>query len=126
MPHIRLIEPDDADGLLKEEYDAAVERADKVFNIVKAMSLNPEVLKQSMEMYRAIMFGPSESHPGRARAARDGDLADQRVPLLNRLLTPTTSVLRAQMTSSRDMRSMTIGAPTSSRASALSATTPSS
>jgi hypothetical protein len=27
MPHIRLIEPDDADGLLKEEYDAAVERA---------------------------------------------------------------------------------------------------
>src|SRR6478735_7413315 len=59
VPHIRLIEPDDADGLLKEEYDAAIERADKVFNIVKAMSLRPEVLKQSMDMYRAIMFGPS-------------------------------------------------------------------
>jgi uncharacterized peroxidase-related enzyme len=59
MPHIRLIEPDDADGLLKEEYDAATERAGKVFNILKAMSLRPEVLRASMEMYRAIMFGPS-------------------------------------------------------------------
>ena len=27
MPHLRLIDEDEADGLLKEEYDAAVERA---------------------------------------------------------------------------------------------------
>ena len=59
MPHIRLIEPDDADGVLKEEYDAALGRAGKIFNIVQAMSLRPEVLRRSMEMYRAIMFGPS-------------------------------------------------------------------
>ena len=59
MPHIRLIEPEDADGILKEEYDAALGRAGKIFNIVKAMSLRPEVLRQSMEMYKAIMFGPS-------------------------------------------------------------------
>ena len=59
MPHIRLIEPDDADGVLKEEYDAALGRAGKIFNIVQAMSLRPEVLRQSMGMYRAIMFGPS-------------------------------------------------------------------
>ena len=59
MPHIRLVEVDEATGLLKEEYDAGVARAGKVFNIVKAMSLRPEVLKQSMEMYQAIMFGPS-------------------------------------------------------------------
>ena len=59
MPHIRLIEPDEATGPLKEEYDAAVARAGKVFNIVKAMSLRPGVLKRSMEMYKAIMFGPS-------------------------------------------------------------------
>ena len=59
MPHIRLIEPDDADGLLKEEYDAAIERADKVFNIVKAMSLNAPVLQRSMQLYGAIMHGPS-------------------------------------------------------------------
>jgi alkylhydroperoxidase family enzyme len=59
MPHIRLIDEDEADGLLKEEYDAAVDRAGKVFNILKSMSLNPPVLKASMELYKAIMFGES-------------------------------------------------------------------
>ena len=59
MPHIRLIEPGDASGLLAEEYAAAVERAGRVYNIVKSMSLRPDVLRRSMEMYRAIMFGPS-------------------------------------------------------------------
>ena len=59
MPHIRLIEPDEATGLLAAEYDAAIARAGKIFNIVKAMSLNAEVLRASMEMYKAIMFGPS-------------------------------------------------------------------
>ena len=67
MPHIRLIEPDDATGPLKDEYDAAIGRAGKVFNIVKAMSLRPGVLKRSMEMYKAIMFGPS----GLTRAERE-------------------------------------------------------
>jgi alkylhydroperoxidase family enzyme len=60
VPHLRLIGPEDADGLLAEEYDAAVERAGKVFNIVRSMSLDAEVLRQSMKLYRAIMFGPSE------------------------------------------------------------------
>lgn len=58
-PFIRLISEEEADGLLKEEYDAAVGRAGKVFNILKSMSLNPPVLKASMELYKAIMFGPS-------------------------------------------------------------------
>ena len=59
MPHLRLIEVDEATGLLKEEYDAAVGRAGKVFNIVKSMSLRPDVLRRSMELYREIMFGSS-------------------------------------------------------------------
>ena len=59
MPHIRLIEEGEAEGPLKEEYDAAVERAGKVFNILKAMSLRPGVLKASMALYREIMFGES-------------------------------------------------------------------
>ena len=59
MAHLRLIEPEQADGLLADEYTAAVERAGKVYNIVRSMSLNPEVLRQSMKLYRAIMFGPS-------------------------------------------------------------------
>ena len=60
MAHLRLIEPDDADGDLREQYDAAIARAGKVFNIVKSMSLRPAVLRQSMDLYRAIMFGASE------------------------------------------------------------------
>jgi uncharacterized peroxidase-related enzyme len=60
VPHLRLIEEDEASGELKEQYDAALKRAGKVFNIVKAMSLNPKVLGASMDLYRAVMFGPSE------------------------------------------------------------------
>jgi uncharacterized peroxidase-related enzyme len=59
VAHIRLIEEGEAEGALKEEYDAAVERAGKVFNILKAMSLRPGVLRASMALYREIMFGES-------------------------------------------------------------------
>jgi alkylhydroperoxidase family enzyme len=59
VPHIRLIEVDEATGPLAEEYAAAIGRAGKVFNIVKAMCLNPLDLNRSMGLYRAIMFGPS-------------------------------------------------------------------
>ena len=59
MPYIRLIDEDEAEGLLQEEYEAAVERAGKVFNILKAMSLRPAVLRASIELYREIMFGES-------------------------------------------------------------------
>ena len=60
MPHIRQVEVDEASGLLAKEYDAAIARAGKVFNIVKAMCLNPIVLNRSMALYKAIMFGPSQ------------------------------------------------------------------
>lgn len=64
MAHLRLTDVDDATGVLKEEYDAAVGRAGKVFNIVKAMCLNPLVLNRSMALYKAIMFGPSKLSRG--------------------------------------------------------------
>jgi alkylhydroperoxidase family enzyme len=60
MPHIRQIEADEATGRLAKEYEAAVARAGKVFNIVKSMCLNPLVLNRSMALYKAIMFGPSK------------------------------------------------------------------
>jgi len=59
VPYIRLIDEAEADGLLAEEYAAAIERAGKVFNIVKAMSLRPGVLRASIALYREIMFGES-------------------------------------------------------------------
>ncbi len=58
-PYIKLVDEGEAEGLLKDEYDAAVERAGKVFNIVKAMSLRPAVLGASIALYREIMFGES-------------------------------------------------------------------
>lgn len=59
MAFLKLIPEDEADGILEEEYEAAVGRAGKVFNVVKAMSLRPEVLRRSMRLYQEIMFGPS-------------------------------------------------------------------
>ena len=60
MPNLRLIDEGEATGALRAEYEAAVGRAGKVFNIVKAMSLNAETLRASMDLYRAVMFGRSE------------------------------------------------------------------
>jgi alkylhydroperoxidase family enzyme len=59
VAHLRLIDPEDAEGLLAEEYAAGVARAGKVYNIVRSMSLSPEALRASMGLYKAIMFGPS-------------------------------------------------------------------
>ena len=58
-PYLDLVSEQDAQGALKKEYDAAIGRAGKVFNILKAMSLNPRVLRASIELYREIMFGES-------------------------------------------------------------------
>lgn len=60
MPHIRLIEVDEATGELREEYDAAIKRAGKVFNVVKAMSLRPRALRAAMDLYKEVMYGRSE------------------------------------------------------------------
>jgi uncharacterized peroxidase-related enzyme len=59
VAHLRLTEVDEATGELRAEYDAAIARAGKVFNIVKSMSLRPGVLRRSLELYKGIMFGPS-------------------------------------------------------------------
>lgn len=59
MSWIEETPPDRASGLLKKELDAAERRAGRVWNIVQVMSLNPEVLRASMQQYRAVMYGPS-------------------------------------------------------------------
>jgi len=56
MPWIRTISVGDAEGELKEQYDAAVRRAGRVYGIVRTMSLAPAILEASMDLYRAIMF----------------------------------------------------------------------
>jgi alkylhydroperoxidase family enzyme len=59
MAFIRLVPVAEATGLLKTHFDAALSRAGKVWNIVRLMSPNPEVLGASMGLYKAIMFGES-------------------------------------------------------------------
>ena len=59
MAWITTVDPDEATGELKTEYDAAVRRAGKVFNILKVQGLNPAALHASMELYLATMYGPS-------------------------------------------------------------------
>lgn len=56
MPWIRTFSVSEATGRLKRSYDAAIARAGRVFGIVRAMSLDAEVLDASIEMYRKVMF----------------------------------------------------------------------
>ncbi len=60
MAWIKIIEPGAAEGELKQEYERAFGRADKVFNILKVQSLNPSTLRASMDLYLATMRAPSD------------------------------------------------------------------
>ncbi len=55
---IQSISPEQATGLVKQVYDAAIARAGKVFHIVRAMSLHPPAMQQSLELYKVVMLGP--------------------------------------------------------------------
>ena len=59
MPWIKVYSLDEATGFLKKQYDAALERAGRIWNIVAIMSQNPRLLKASMDFYSAAMFGSS-------------------------------------------------------------------
>ena len=60
MAYIDTIDIEDAEGIVKQEYDKGNRRAGRVFNILKIMSRSPLALKESMRMYKAIMYGDSE------------------------------------------------------------------
>ena len=60
MAYIELIEPKDATGVLKNEYDQAQQNAGHIANILKVLSRSPSALKAMMQTYTASMFGPSE------------------------------------------------------------------
>jgi len=59
MPHVHVTPIEEASGVTKGEYDAAVERAGRIWNIVSIQSQLPEVMRDSMRLYSSIMFGPS-------------------------------------------------------------------
>ena len=56
MPWIRTIRVEDAAGRLARIYREAVQRAGRVFGIVRAMSLEPDVLEASLGLYQRVML----------------------------------------------------------------------
>ena len=59
MAWITTISEEEATGSVKQQYDAAVKRAGRVFNIVKISSLKPEIMRTFIQLYMQLMHGPS-------------------------------------------------------------------
>lgn len=58
MAWIKTIREEDAEGPLKAQYEAAVARAGKVYNIIKLSSLRPDIVHSSMAFYVSLMHRP--------------------------------------------------------------------
>ena len=56
MPWIHTVRVDDATGRLAKTYRAAIQRAGRVFGIVRAQSVAPAILDASMGLYQKIMY----------------------------------------------------------------------
>jgi hypothetical protein len=54
-PWIRWLFDQEATGRLKKEYDAAMKRAGRIWNILRVMSLNPPALQASMQLYVSLV-----------------------------------------------------------------------
>ena len=57
MAWIKTINYKQSEGVLRLEYDKAIKRVGKIYNIVGIMGLRPMQLKASMGLYRAILHG---------------------------------------------------------------------
>jgi len=59
MAHIHVLSYDETTGVARREYDAAMRRAGRIWNIVSIQCQLPGVMRDSMRIYRSIMYGPS-------------------------------------------------------------------
>ncbi len=59
MAWIETIREEEAEGSVRRQYEAAVKRAGRVYNIVKINSLKPEVMRTFIQLYSQLMHGPS-------------------------------------------------------------------
>lgn len=59
MPHIEIIQPEQAEGFLKEVYDDLIKSRGKVAEVHKIQSLNPKSIVNHMDLYMTIMYGRS-------------------------------------------------------------------
>ncbi len=59
MAYIRTIEPEEAEGQLKEVYDDILKKRGKLAEVHKLQSLNPQSIVDHMDLYMTVMFGSS-------------------------------------------------------------------
>jgi uncharacterized peroxidase-related enzyme len=59
MAWIKTVAPGEAKGLLRRLYEEAIERAGKVFNVIRIQSPRPKVLQASTDLYLEVMYGDS-------------------------------------------------------------------
>ena len=67
MAWIEEIDVDEADGKLAGAYAELIEKRGKASNILKVHSLNPDALRNHLDLYMTLMFGKS----GLSRAERE-------------------------------------------------------
>lgn len=59
MAWIRIIQPDEAEGPLKEAYDSIASRRGKVANVAAVHGLHPEAMVAMIDFYLVLMYGRS-------------------------------------------------------------------
>jgi alkylhydroperoxidase family enzyme len=59
MPHVHVLAYDETTGVARREYDKAIQRAGRIWNIVSIQSQLPEVMRDSMRLYLSTMYGES-------------------------------------------------------------------
>ena len=59
MAYIETTPPEKAEGPLADIYAAAIQRAGRVYEILRVQSANPPVLEASMQLYTQVMRGQS-------------------------------------------------------------------
>jgi alkylhydroperoxidase family enzyme len=58
MPWIKTTRPEEATGLLARLYRQAVDRAGRVYNVLRVQSPRPHILAASTRLYTEIMHSP--------------------------------------------------------------------
>ena len=55
MAWIQTVDETEATGIVKEEYDASIARAGRLYNIVRLLSVRPKSMRAFVELYKAVM-----------------------------------------------------------------------
>jgi len=68
MSYLATVDPEEAEGLLRRLYSAAIRRAGRVFNILRVQSPRPKILRASTQLYMEVMHSEES---GLSRAQRE-------------------------------------------------------